>query len=156
MFFVIIQSKNKKSIILLLSVLNTLLNKLKITKKLINKKNSFIKFSILKSPHIHKEAQQHLGFNLYQKKIILNVINFDEFFLLVKILVNKLLYDIFLKLYCNFNKKNHYILLKNLSFLVLKFINFLNSLHKKIKLNFLLKQGIKVLNWLNFSTIQIL
>lgn len=152
-YTIITKSKNKKSILIFLSILYFLLNKLNIISKLINKENKLIKFALLKSPYIHKIAQHHFGFKFYKKKIVLLLIEFFKFILFLKVFTNKLFHDIIFIISYSFHKKYKHILIKKFSNIILQLFKFNNIINCNTKLNFLFKQIFKVLNLLNFGII---
>lgn len=152
-YTIITKSKNKKSILIFLSILYFLLNKLNIIIKLINKENKLVQFALLKSPYIHKIAQHHFGFKFYRKKIILLLIEFFKFVLFIKVFTNKLFHDIIFIICYSFYKKYNYILIKNLSSILLQLFKFNNMINYNTKLDFLFKQIFKTLNVLNFSIV---
>lgn len=144
MFLINIKSKNKKSIFIMINVFYLFLTRLNIIKKIFNKKNILIRFSILKSPHVHKSAQHSFGFKLYTKKIILTLLNFVNFILLFKLFLNKLFFDIKIKIVNYFYSINFFI--KKFKFTKLSFIECSNLYNKKIKFKKRLKLIIKFLN----------
>lgn len=89
-----IKSKNIKSFLIFLALFYYLLDKFYIIKKLINKNNYFTVFTLLKSPHINKTAQQHFGFKLYNKIIHILLVNFFNFILCLKIFKKYIFQDV--------------------------------------------------------------
>lgn len=92
------KSSNIKSFFIFLTVLYKVLDKLSVIKKLVNKCNHLAVFSILKSPHINKTAQQHFGLRSYNKTIQAIVIDFIMFISWIKILKNQLFMDVSLSI----------------------------------------------------------
>lgn len=129
------KSNNSKSLLLHLTAIHTVLDKLYIIKKLVNKSNHSIVFSLLRSPHINKTAQQHFGFRQYKKIIKIIVQNFFKFILWTKVLNNHLFTDISLSIIYTINIK----------------LIFVNSL--AVYFN---KKLFKFLNFLHFITIKML
>ena len=52
--------------------------------KIFNKRKKLTKFSILKSPHVHKIAQLKVGFKIYKKQIVLSLFNFINLYFYLK------------------------------------------------------------------------
>ena len=144
MFLIDIKSKNKKSILIMINVFYLLLIKLNIIKKVFNKRKNLTKFSILKSPHVHKIAQQKVGFKIYKKQIVLILFNFINFILLFKIILNKLFFDIKIKIISYLYKLD--CITKNCKFINLSFIKYSNLYNKKIKFKIRVKLLSKFLN----------
>ena len=75
-------SKNKKSnyylYLLIFGYIKNVLKKINVNK------NSKTKFSVLKSPHVHKKAQQQIEENYYKKKILFVLFENEKLFLILK------------------------------------------------------------------------
>jgi hypothetical protein len=89
-----IKSKNKKSHIIMYNCLN---NFFIFQKKTIFKKTRISKITLLKSPHIHKKAQQHFEQKLHKTTVVF-ILNSSTIFLLLK----KLIDIVFLDNYINY------------------------------------------------------
>lgn len=122
-FLINIKSKSFKSLSNFLKFIIFYFNK--ITKTLIKKlkfqKLKKNKFSLLKSPHVHKKAQEHLEQLIYKKKILIIFFNLPAvmFFLFFKKLLDFSFFEVTLKL-------KYFVFKSNLKFL-LRFLN-LNNL----------------------------
>lgn len=79
-----IKSKNKKSHVIMYDCLNHFLT---FQKKTMFKKTKTSKITLLKSPHIHKKAQQHFEQKLYKATIVF-ILNSPTFFLLLTKLID--------------------------------------------------------------------
>lgn len=131
MLLIIIKCKNTKTIFIYLSFIFNCLKKIfkkinKITKKI-------IKITILKSPHVHKKAQQQYEQQIVKKQILF--ISFDKIKLLVffKNFINFIYQDI--NFNCYFVVKPNYF---KFCFGYFKYYNtFLLNNFKKFKLKFL-------------------
>lgn len=141
----IIKSKHQKSFLIYLFILYIILNKLNLVRKLINKNNKIIKFALLKSPHINKTSQQHFGFNIYRKKVIIFLTNISKFVLLTKLFIYKLFYDLHINIIYN--------LLKKAEVNTIKYY-FINFTFKIIKLNAMIKKVSNVLYILHFNCLK--
>lgn len=123
LFLISIKSKSFKSLSSFLKFIVFYLNK--ITKILIKKFNfrklKKTKFSLLKSPHVHKKAQEHLEQRIYKKKILIIFFNLPAlaFFLFFKKLLDFSFFEVALKI-------KYFVFKSNLNFL-LRFLN-LNNL----------------------------
>lgn len=93
-----LKSNNIRSFLLYLTVLYMVLDKLYIIRKIINKCNHLIIFSLLKSPHINKIAQQHFGYKLYKRIVHIIGYSFLKFILWTKIFKTQLFTDVSLSL----------------------------------------------------------
>ena len=95
-----IESKNKKAITKFINFLTkqTHLLNLNLTKKIVfyNIKNK--KMSILKSPHVHKTAQEQFEFKLFSVKIFIETTRNLKFLTFLKKIQNTLFSEIKLKL----------------------------------------------------------
>lgn len=140
-----IKSKNKTSLSTMIYSFFLLLNKFKIFLKLFNKKKVLVKFAILKSPHIHKKfSQKIVGFKIYRKQIALVCFNYLQFIFLLKLVLNKLFFDITIKIVNYLLKFNT--ILKKFTFFQIYFLNKSNLLNKKKLFKIRLKQLFKFLN----------
>lgn len=95
-YFIILSSKNLSSINFSI---------LFFKKLLINNilKNKFTfqkikKLTLLKSPHIYKRAQEHLGSKFYMKKISIFTHNFSKLLIIIKKVLNFAFYDLNIKI----------------------------------------------------------
>ena len=126
MFLIIsLKSKNLKSLIFFFNVLKKF-NINDNIKKLYTKKK-IKRFTILKSPHVNKTAQQHFEYRLYLKKIYVK--NFQIFKLLIilkKIKIN-LCCDVLISVKFNINDNSNKFYKKNL--------HFISDKERRIKLN---------------------
>lgn len=148
-----IKSKNIKSILIFLILLYYLLDKLYIIRKIINKQNNLTIFTILKSPHIYKIAQQHFGFKFFNKIIYIKLINFYSFVLCLKLFKKELFQDIYLILSYIIIKKTDKVM-TNIYFSLLKIC--LNFYRSEISVIMFKQMIIQFLNILNFTGIKIL
>lgn len=123
-----IKSKNKKSHAIMYECLN---NFLTFQKKTIFKKTKTSKIALLKSPHIHKKAQQHFEQKLYKATAVFILNSPTIFFLLTK-LIN----TIFLENCINY--KYIYNNIKTFYAFFFWFPNFSIYFYKKIQPSFLI------------------
>lgn len=130
MLLINIKSKNKKSIFNITKTLILLFLKLNAVKKITNKKHRLTSFNILKSPHIHKKAQQRFGFEIITINIFLLIFSLPKIIILTKLLLNKLFHDLNIKLIYHVSKKNK--IIKKIKFKTIK-ITFCSNFYKKIK-----------------------
>lgn len=98
----IIKSKNRKSIFYFLHVINKFNKnkKVKITPKFFKTK----RFTVLKSPHVNKTAQEQFESNLFSINVRINSSDILKFLILIKNVQNRFCYDIYIKTI--FNTKN--------------------------------------------------
>jgi ribosomal protein S10 len=94
---VIIVSKNKNSVHKFLKFLKLLstIPKFSIFKnfQVLPNKKIVRKFSILRSPHVHKQGQEQFEFKKFSKKIYLNILSTDFKFLLILKKIKLLLFS---------------------------------------------------------------
>lgn len=143
----IIKSKHKKSFLIYLFVLCSILNKINVIKKLINKNNLNIKFALLKSPNINKIAQQHFGFKIYKIKLLIFLNYSTKFILLAKLFIWKLFDDIYINI--------SYCLLRKIKITVIKHY-FTDFNFKIFRLNNKIKRINKIIQILNFICFKML
>ena len=91
-----LKSKNVKSLKRFLSIFNKFCviydsESMKLTS---NKKIKKVLFSVLKSPHVNKSAQEQFEFKLYNARLIIYSKNFLKILLCLKILSKKFFSDI--------------------------------------------------------------
>jgi len=119
----IIQSKNKKSLDNFFNFLTFYVEKkLKIKK---TKKQKIVKTTLLKSPHVHKSAQEHFEYRLHKRQILIFLFEMGQFVVFIKKIVNFSFYDVKIVV-------NHFLHIKHKK--TLKFFcltNFCLSLSKK-------------------------
>ena len=132
-----IKSKNKKSHVIMYNCLN---NFFIFQKKIVLKKIKTSKITLLKSPHIHKKAQQHFEQKLHKTTIIF-VINSFTIFLLLK----KLIDNIFLDNYINY--KYVYNNVKTFYAFLFWFLNFKTHFYILQRLFVILKLSILKINF---------
>jgi ribosomal protein S10 len=137
---IFIKSKNKNSIKNFLLFFNKIimLNDLHsksivhISKSKLNKEV----FTVLKSPHVNKIAQEHFELNIYSRKIKIYSSKNFKFLVILKYLLNKYFFDINLKYSIIFNNKEKYLN---------KLLNFNNFyLMKHVKNEFYLVNYVKL------------
>lgn len=99
-FKLVLYSKKKKAIqhFLKLATNKIKLLKINITKKLIFKSLTSKKMSILKSPHVHKKAQEQFEFKIFSAKITLQTTQDFKFLTFIKKIKNKTLSEIKIKI----------------------------------------------------------
>lgn len=150
-------SKNSKSVYKLLNFFKSLTKKTIKTiifNKKIQKQKKLVN-TLLKSPHVHKIAQEKFEYRLYKRKIILTLTNPGLFLILLKkvlnfgffdlkILINYYLFKIFFKEITRFFNVNN--------FYFLYFHFFYNNSYFII--NFLYKKRFKTYNFLNLLRIK--
>merc|ERR1712084_118009 len=91
-----IKAKRKKSLLFFLYVLNKFnqINKL----KLISKKKFKKRFTVLKSPHVNKNAQEQFEFNLFSIDIAISKFQLSKLLIILKKIKNNFCYDIHIKI----------------------------------------------------------
>lgn len=124
-------SKNLKSFKKFLIFLNFLLLKIKVKTQLNFVKKKKSAFSILKSPHVNKKAQDQFLYIKYSKNYNLCTTHYKKLFILIKKLNFRLFSDVKIKIRINLNENyNKYTHLK-----VFNPSNYkLNVFHKILKL----------------------
>lgn len=154
-----IKSKNKKSHFIMYDCLN---NFFIFQKKTILENSKISKITLLKSPHIHKKAQQHFEQRLHKTAIVF-LINSPVILILLKKLIDNIFLDNYInyKYVCNniltsyafffwfFNLKTYFYILERL-FVILRLIIFkkIDISRLKIFTNYL-----KIINLLGKSCI---
>src|SRR5210317_2012927 len=103
-FSFVFVTKNKKSFNLAKTFF---LKELKNKKKLKNKTNKQISLTILKSPHVHKIAQETFNFNIYTETFSFFYSNFLKFLYSVKKIESTSFYDIKFKFLFTFKLLNY-------------------------------------------------
>lgn len=110
-------SKNKKSnyylYLLIFGYIKNLLKKINLNK------NSKTKFSILKSPHVHKKAQQQIEQNYYKKRILFVLFENEKLFVILKKLFSSTFQDLAIN-YSFIHESKKYFLF-NMKFLKLNY-----------------------------------
>ena len=126
MFLIIsLKSKNLKSLIFFFDVLKKFNISENIKELYANKKIK--RFTILKSPHVNKTAQQHFEYRLHSKKIYIKNIQIFKLLVILKKIKINLCCDVLINVKFDINNKNNNFYKKNL-----------NSFYKKkTKLNLL-------------------
>ena len=125
----IIKSKNNKSIFYLLNIFNKFLKnkKLMIKSKILKTK----RFSVLKSPHVNKTAQEQFFINSFSIFIKINSSDILKFLIFLKTIKNNFCFDVFIKTKFNIKNQNIKILkLTNKKLRVDKLFSQLNSCGK--------------------------
>lgn len=128
-----IYSKNKHSLKKFFICLKKISKKFSLTYFLnfINLKNKKNIFTILKSPHINKTAQEQFQISIFIKLMKIKLIKFNKFLLILKKIQNKLFPDVFFKINFNVKKKLKKKLIKKLlnpnkfKYNKLEFLNYL-------------------------------
>lgn len=138
----IIKSKHKKSFLIYLFILSSILNKINVIKRLLNKSNLNTKFALLKSPHINKISQQHFGFKIYKIKLLISLNYSTKFILLTKLFIWKLFDDIYISI--------NYCLLKKVKTILIKYY-FTYFNFKIFRLNNNINKMIQILNFICFK-----
>ena len=92
----IIKSKNKKSIFYLLHVINKFTKNEKI--KILSKALKTKRFTVLKSPHVNKTAQEQFESNSFLLNIQINSFDILKFLIMIKNIQNNFCYDILVKI----------------------------------------------------------
>lgn len=131
-----IKSKNKKAIIKFINFLikQTHLLNLNLTKKIVFHDINNKKMSILKSPHVHKTAQEQFEFKLFSVKIFLQTTQNFKLLTFLKKIQNSLFSEIKLKLITSEKLYNDEKLINKLKETSKSFNKSLNSKYKAIKL----------------------
>lgn len=115
-----IQSRNRKSLNKFYSffkkIRRTKLYIKKLNIKFINnkKKNAF--FTILKSPHINKTAQEQFSYSTFAHLLEIEILKIQKLLIILKKITNKLFPDVYVKTIFNIeeNKKNKKLLVSQL------------------------------------------
>ena len=126
-----IKSKNNKSIFHLLNTINKFLKnkKLMIESKILKTK----RFSVLKSPHVNKTAQEQFSINTFSIYIKIGSSDILKFLIFLKTIENNFCSDVFIKTKFNIKNQNIKILKSNNKILrVDKLFSQLNSRGKII------------------------
>ena len=129
---IILTSKNLNSLNEFLKFFNYFLKKnnpeilknLKIT----SKKTRFKKFSVLRSPHVHKQGQEQFELRKFSKKIVINRLLYPRFLVSLKKIKRVLFSDV--RISIRYGTK-HYVLAPNF------FFNFTTNFSKKNTLSYL-------------------
>ena len=103
-FDIIIRSKNQNSIIKLFSVLKK--NKYNNIKKSFQKKTERKRITILKSPHVHKKAQEQFEKVVYNKQLSIYAVKNLTYFTFLKKVNFNTFPDVHFKLKYRINSKN--------------------------------------------------
>ena len=136
----IIRSKNKKSLFYFLHVINKFNRNKKI--KIISKLSKTKRFTILKSPHVNKTAQEQFESNWFSISIEIDSIDISKLLVIMKHVQNRFCYDIYIKILFKITNKS----IQN------DFFSFKNKILFQDK-KFDLKQLILNLNYYGTSTI---
>nr|YP_010134143.1 ribosomal protein S10 [Navicula veneta]QWM93633.1 ribosomal protein S10 [Navicula veneta] len=118
-YTLILYSKNKTSIKKFLEFINNIskTQNFQILKKLLKKKKTRKKISVLKSPHVNKTAQEQFEYIYYSIKIYFYSWEIKKYFIMLKKIKNQLFPDIYIniktKIYAS--KKNKLINLEKIS-----------------------------------------
>jgi ribosomal protein S10 len=144
---IVISSKNNTSLKFFLKVFRNLSQnknlQLNTTLKICNKPRLNKVFTVLKSPHVNKSAQEQFELNIFSKNVIITTFQVLKILILIKKIQSMSFSDINIKIkFVIFNNLKKNMLINNLKF-------------KKIKIrghnrNFLLKQIIIYLVFVNF------
>ena len=104
-----VKSKNKLSLIKFLNIFKNLINnkKLKLSKTLIFSQNKKINkvFTVLKSIHVNKTAQEQFEFNIFSKNIKIYTFQLLKLIIILKKLQTSFFSDIQIKINFILNKK---------------------------------------------------
>ena len=76
----------------------------------LKKKKKF--FTVLKSPHVNKTAQEQFNFNITIKKLTFNYFKFNRFLIIFKKIKQNVFSDIYIKIKFNIDNQNRETLLK--------------------------------------------
>ena len=114
-----IKSKRKKSLFFFLYVLNKFDQNEKL--KIVPREKFKKYFTVLKSPHVNKTAQEQFEFNLFSIKITTNKFQISKLLIILKKIVNNFCYDIYIKIEFLINVKEQKV---NLLTYHLKYKNF--------------------------------
>ena len=87
-----ILSKNKKSLGIFIKVFKIFFEKKQFKTKFKTKKLKRI--TLLKSPHVHKKAQEHFETKTYRQSFFINLLNIKKFLLLFKKFIRSSFYDL--------------------------------------------------------------
>lgn len=129
-----VKSKNKKTLQVFTNFVKIFIkNKFK---KIKFNNETIIKTTLLKSPHVHKKAQEHFQFKIYKKTILLHYFNLVEINFFLKRVLGNTFHDIKLKI--------DFFLQANVNLQILNFNHFyFNSkkhyFYKKVKTNLFFK-----------------
>ena len=80
------------------SKLTLKINKFKLFLQLLNNQKKNTHFSILKSPHVNKKAQEQFGYTEFNKCIIVDKVISLNFILFIKKLLNRLFSDLLIRI----------------------------------------------------------
>ena len=72
-------------------------------------------FSLLKSPHVNKTAQEQFEFKYSKRKLVISSVNFFKTLLIFKKIYSAIFFDIKIKTVCSFGGRNKSILFINVN-----------------------------------------
>ena len=124
-----ITSKNKKTLLIFANFLKKFLKNS--FKKIKFNKTLTVKTTLLKSPHVHKTAQEHFQYKNYKKTILLRYLNLFQITIFLKKLSTCIFYDAKIKTHYFSQPKITILNLKNFYFNLKK-----HYFYKKTKIYF--------------------
>ena len=148
-----IKSKNLKSRSIVFDCLNSFFI---FQKKMVFQKTKISKITLLKSPHIHKKAQQHFEQKLHKTKVIF-LLNSPTIFLLLKKLIENIFLDTWISCKYIFNNTRifyaFFLWFSSFSSYFYSLQNLLNLLKPQISVIFKTDRFIVFVNYLKLTNL---